>query len=814
MPTINQLPVANAVGPADETIISQGGTTRSVSVGNLLAGTQPAIMAPTGALMGRVSLGAGSPEPITIGTGLALTASTMQANGADHASFPAQTALHATDQAVLSSGGTPMLLPLSMLRGLFSAGANVTIDPSGVIAATGGGSAVSGIAGLSQVATLAGTDLVAVSQSGTDHAITYANLIDGETIDQGTPAGAASDTDTVWVGQGSSTMLVQTLAAMWTWIAGHLPGYKQPVVEVTTNTTLDGSAHNGRILVVSQPVTLTHSATEGSGFACKVVNVSGGAVTLDGGITTTSGVQTLPSGQCAEIYALTYSAGALNLAWVSGPTASPVPSQVSGLTVGTVTYGSVALSWSVPVSGGTPTGYVVQYRVTGQSTWTTQSVTVASTILYGLAASTAYDIEVLAYNAGGFGPASSLVNATTAAAPSAPPGSPSGLITVAPSASAVTLNWVAPTTGGAVGSYTVQYRVTGQSTWITFATGIATTTAIVTGLTASTAYDFQVLAVNSAGSSAPSPLANSTTTIAAPGTPTALTAGTMTQTTAALSWTAPGTGGAIASYTLQYRVTGAGSWTPVTGITTTGATLSGLTAGTQYDVQVAALNAGGTSAFTATTTATTVVASPGLPTGLAAGTATGTTQPLSWTAPATGGAVASYNVQYSVHAANSWTTVTGITGTGTTITGLTGSTAYDYAVEAVNAGGNSGWTATITATTAVPTNYLLTSFAPAAGYTAAHGTNGIIAQVNDNSSSGDGGHTVPHAVSVAWSTSATVQPTTGMQSTVQYNSGGHDFWVVYANGPTVAGTWYLWGIATDASGNVVATCASPGFVFT
>jgi hypothetical protein len=59
-----------------------------------------------------------------------------------------------------------------------------------------------------------------------------------------------------------------------------------------------------------------------------------------------------------------------------------------------------------------------------------------------------------------------------------------------------------------------------------------------------------------------------------------------------------------------------------------------------------------------------------------------------------------------------------------------------------------------------------------------------------------------------------VQPTTGMQSTVQYNSGGHDFWVVYANGPTVAGTWYLWGIATDASGNVVATCASPGFVFT
>jgi hypothetical protein len=38
--------------------------------------------------------------------------------------------------------------------------------------------------------------------------------------------------------------------------------------------------------------------------------------------------------------------------------------------------------------------------------------------------------------------------------------------------------------------------------------------------------------------------------------------------------------------------------------------------------------------------------------------------------------------------------------------------------------------------------------------------------------------------------------------------------VTYANGPTVAGTWYLWGIAYDANSNVVATCVSPGFVFT
>jgi hypothetical protein len=155
--------------------------------------------------------------------------------------------------------------------------------------------------------------------------------------------------------------------------------------------------------------------------------------------------------------------------------------------------------------------------------------------------------------------------------------------------------------------------------------------------------------------------------------------------------------------------------------------------------------------------------------------------------------------------------MSGITGTSTTVTGLTANTSYDYEIEAVNAGGNSGWTAATTASTA---NYLLTPYAPAAGYTAAHGTNGIIVQVNDNSSSGDGTHTVPHAVNVAWSVSNTVQPTTGMQSTVQYSTAGHNLWVVYANGPTVAGTWYLWGVEYDVNGNVVATSVSPGFVFT
>ena len=44
-----------------------------------------------------------------------------------------------------------------------------------------------------------------------------------------------------------------------------------------------------------------------------------------------------------------------------------------------------------------------------------------------------------------------------------------------------------------------------------------------------------------------------------------------------------GSGGAVASYTVQYRVTSlGGGWTQVPSISGTGATITGLTASTQY----------------------------------------------------------------------------------------------------------------------------------------------------------------------------------------------------------------------------------------
>ena len=426
MPTIPQLPVATVVGAADEIPLSQNGATYSVTVGALLAGVQPAIISATGSLLGRISVGPGGPEPIAVGTGLTLNGGTITASGADYSTFAQQTSLVTTDQVVLNSSGSPKLISLSLLRGLFSAGSNVTIDSAGTISATGGGGSsgsgsTTSISALTSVSSIAAGDLVAISQGGVDHAISYSNLLGGLTIDLAQPASPAGDADALWVAQGSSTMLRQSFAAVWAWLAGKLPSYHRPVVELTTDTTLDGTVHNGRVLVCSQPITLTPAPINmGSGFACDVINVSGGSVTFAAGITTSSGSPVLASGQAASLHAATYSAGTIvyaSLPGSGGGVPLTTPGQVTGLSATDETISSVTLTWVAAPSGGTGATYTIQYRLNGTTTWNMSAtgVATATATVSGLLPSTPYDFQVTCVNAAGSGPTSAVLTASTAA---------------------------------------------------------------------------------------------------------------------------------------------------------------------------------------------------------------------------------------------------------------------------------------------------------------------------------------------------------------------------------------------------------------
>jgi hypothetical protein len=118
MPTIAQLPAAATVGSNDELPISQSGILNSVTVSELLASAQPQLTLPTGALLGRVSLGAGGPEPVEVGVGLRVITGSIEANGTDHVGFPLHTDLAKGDTVVINSGGAPALIPAGVLQGL------------------------------------------------------------------------------------------------------------------------------------------------------------------------------------------------------------------------------------------------------------------------------------------------------------------------------------------------------------------------------------------------------------------------------------------------------------------------------------------------------------------------------------------------------------------------------------------------------------------------------------------------------------------------------------------------------------------------
>ncbi len=263
MPTIPQLPPASSVLPSDEIPISQGGSLHAVSVGTLLQTVQPVITVQSSMLLGRTSLGSGGPEQLGVGTGLDLFGSVIAANGADHAAYPSASGLLVDADLVISNQGSPMLMSTGLLRGLFSAGVNVTIDSNGAISTSAGGISQttllgSTIGGLQVVSSASAQDLIPVSQAGSDHAIPYADLLNGLTIDKAPLAGPAANSDAIWVAQVSNVMTSQNFGAIWSWISGKIPTYKVPVVEITASVGLDTTLHNGRVHCL-QPNRHAHS---------------------------------------------------------------------------------------------------------------------------------------------------------------------------------------------------------------------------------------------------------------------------------------------------------------------------------------------------------------------------------------------------------------------------------------------------------------------------------------------------------------------------------------------------------------------------
>ncbi|MBL7700841.1 MAG: fibronectin type III domain-containing protein [Ferruginibacter sp.] len=248
----------------------------------------------------------------------------------------------------------------------------------------------------------------------------------------------------------------------------------------------------------------------------------------------------------------------------------PACNMPTGLTSSGVTATQATVSWAA-VSGAI--NYSVQYKPAGSSTWSTAVITTAtSRLITGLSAATLYDWQVrtnCSINASSFATAQFTTTCNT----------PTTLSSTGITATQATINWAA--VSGAV-SYSVQYKAAGSSTWST-AVNTTATNHTITGLTASTLYDWRVMTNCTINTSSYASAQFTTTTANGCSVPTGLAANYITNTSTLIEWNA--VSGAN-SYRLQYKTAAATNWTTVSNINSNLYTLSNLAMNTAYQVKI------------------------------------------------------------------------------------------------------------------------------------------------------------------------------------------------------------------------------------
>jgi hypothetical protein len=279
----------------------------------------------------------------------------------------------------------------------------------------------------------------------------------------------------------------------------------------------------------------------------------------------------------------------------------------------------------------------------------------------------------------------------------------------------------------------------------------------------------------------------------------------------AVTWAAPAVDSghsAATGFNLWFRPSGATAWTTLPNVTSP-YELSGLTAGTAYDVQVQGVNSAGVSTWSATGTLTTAsgIIAPNAPAiSSVAPPPDGTTSKLAvaWPAPTVDGthsAATGYNLRYSPSGASTWTTVSGVSSP-YSITGLPGAAPIDVEVQAINASAIvSAWSSIATGTTwgatVAPGN--LTAAAAQV-----HGTN--VAPSGGVNLTAAPAPTAVAGATFAWSASPSVQPTTNLS--VASADGQTNGWGAYLSAPPSADTFYLWMLAQNAGGTTIGALIS------
>ena len=358
----------------------------------------------------------------------------------------------------------------------------------------------------------------------------------------------------------------------------------------------------------------------------------------------------------------------------------------------------LAVSWTAPADNGAAlTDYDVWYKRSSAASWTNHvfiGTGTRTTIGSNLTNGTEYAVRVRAQNAAGESDWSASATGTPRDEPDAPDAP-----ALTPGNTQLAVSWRAPdANGAAIDEYEVEYKrnVTSVTTWSERT--VTGTSATLTGLSNGVEYVVRVRAHNAAGWSGWSASAT-----ARPALVPTLTVSPETSTDGAytVSWgiarcfSVPFGGGQVCRV-LQERVGASGSWTAVSGVSTT-ATSHGVTGkadGTYYYRLV--IGTGTTAVVVAGPASVTVAEDedetepPDAPDAPAVTTGTGQLT-VSWDAPAdNGAAIDEYEVAYkrNVASVTTWRTRT-VTGTRATISSNLAN-GVEYAVR-VKAHNSAGW---------------------------------------------------------------------------------------------------------------------------
>lgn len=213
-----------------------------------------------------------------------------------------------------------------------------------------------------------------------------------------------------------------------------------------------------------------------------------------------------------------YDIGAYEYGSSIGPPPPDPPAAPSGLSVTVLSDAQLRPAWTDNATN--ESGYEIERSLTGTGGWVLKTTTGANATSYvdpNLTAATTYYYRVRAINVAGSSAYTSVVSATTAAAPLVAPAAPSALVAVAASSTRVDLAWTRNATNETAVKIERAEIAPGTVPFAQIATvGATIVNYSDTGRTPSTTYSYRVRNSNSVGDSAYSNTAT-VTTDAAPG---------------------------------------------------------------------------------------------------------------------------------------------------------------------------------------------------------------------------------------------------------------------------------------------------------